>query len=169
MEYFLYISDSKVDMLFPQTSEKDKTKTAAEIGVNIGVFKGNVKTEREMETHNDRISRLAAVSNHLSECEKLGTIDQPNAWIKDTQSAQIVCLPQNDKVVFFIGESSKSTRFALGGSTGNLVSRPSPETIGYGYSFLPNLLHSMRIMEAGLEERKGEEEFAEVMAKKGRV
>jgi hypothetical protein len=90
--------------------------------------------------------RLRAVINYLRQSDAIGTVDEPNSWIEDMQEAKLVYLPENDKVIMFIGESNNGTYFGLGGSAAHLVSHGKPEKIEIGWSFLPDLLDSLRVM-----------------------
>jgi hypothetical protein len=47
MRYYQYISDSKVDMLLPQIPLKAKQKITSEIGFDIKILSGKIKTERD--------------------------------------------------------------------------------------------------------------------------
>ncbi len=60
MEYYLYISESKVNMLFPQIPQATKGKLGAEVGGNVGVLKATVKSEKESQPKENLISRLQA-------------------------------------------------------------------------------------------------------------
>jgi hypothetical protein len=147
MEYYLYISDSKLDMIFPQIPEKAKLKLAAEIGLNIGVLQAKLKADPGTHSEGNRIDRLKIVTQHITRSNPVGTVDEPASWIAGAHSARVVYLPENDQVVFFVGNSTRGARFGLGGSRAHLVSRNKPEKVDIGWSFLPDLLQSLRMMD----------------------
>ena len=146
MEYYLYISDSKVDMLLPQVPEKTRAKLAAEFGVNVGVLEAKFKSERDTGTPDNRVARLQAVINHIRPSLEVGSVEQPGKWIEDVQDARSIYLADNKQIIFFIGKSRAGARFGLGGSAAHLVSRGKGEKVEIGWSFLPDLLFNLQVM-----------------------
>ena len=65
MQYYVYISDSKVDMLLPQIPHDIRKKVATEWKLDLKVF-GSTRKE-EHETEDNRIARLEAVSSFIEE------------------------------------------------------------------------------------------------------
>jgi len=161
MEYYLYISESKVNMLFPQIPEATKGKLGAEVGVNVGVLKATVKAEKESQSKDNLIVHLQAVVDYLKKSEDPGSVDKPKSWIEDTLSARVIYLAENNQVVFFIGTSPEGTRFALGGSAANLLSHQKPEQVQIGWSFLPDLIRSLRAMVSVSEDKRLSQESVE--------
>ena len=153
MDYYLYISDSKVDMLFSQIPQKTKSKITSEFGVNTGLVKAAVKSERDIAPSASSIARLQAVTKHIRQSEKIGTINDPASWIEDTQYARIIFLRSNKNIVFFVGKTSSENRFALGGSAAHIFSGPGPkpEGVTIGWSFLPYLLQGLETIVRGRE------------------
>ena len=84
MKYYLYISDAKVDMLFPQVPHEIKSKVASEYKFDIKLFSASRKTETEGE--DNRIARLESVVDFIQQYGKLGTVDHPDDFIADTLS-----------------------------------------------------------------------------------
>lgn len=84
MEYYLYISNNKVDMLFSQLPQKTQSKITAEFAVNTGLVKAAIKSERENAPSANSTARLQAVAKHIRQSENIGTLDDPNSWIEDT-------------------------------------------------------------------------------------
>lgn len=146
MEYYLYISDSKIDMLLPQVPEKTKAKVAAGFGVNLGVLHAELKSERDTGAANNRIARLQTVLQHMKPSIEIGTVDKPGKWIEDVQDARTIYLAENEQVVFFVGNSAGGTRPGLGGSAAYLISRGERQEVRIGWSFLPDLLQSLQGM-----------------------
>jgi hypothetical protein len=157
MEYYLYISESKVNMLFPQLPQETKGKLGAEFEANAGVLKVKVKSEKESQPKENLIARLQVVVDHLKRSEEPGSVDKPKSWIEDTQSARVIYLAEDNQVVFFVGTSPGGSRFALGGSAANLLSHQKPETVQIGWSFLPDLIQSLRMMVSVSEEESSRE------------
>lgn len=143
MKYYLYISESKVQMLAAQLPEPHRPKQTMEAGLNIGVAKASLKSERqppEKTLH----SKVEEVIAHIRANEDVGTIDNPRNWIAGTVSARFVLLRDDKEVIFFVGETDDGVVFGLGGSRGNLTTDTRPEGVGVGWSFLPFLLRALR-------------------------
>jgi hypothetical protein len=157
MEYYLYVSESKVNMLFPQIPQETKGKLGAEVEASLGVLKAKVKSEKESQPKENLIARLQAVVDYLKRSEQPGSVDKPKSWIEDTQSARVIYLAENNQVVFFVGTSPGGSRFALGGSAANLLSHQKPETVQIGWSFLPDLIQSLQIMVSVSDEKSSQE------------
>ncbi|WP_095202097.1 DUF7019 family protein [Mesorhizobium carmichaelinearum] len=138
MKYYLYISDSKVDMLLPQIPLGFKQKASAEFGFDIKVFSAKVSTE--VNTLEDRVRRLNAVTDYIVQTQDMGTIDEPASWIADTKTVKYGLIGDGTKVTGYIGKSAE-TRFLLAGSSAHLVGSPRDgETIGHGFSYVPRLM-----------------------------
>lgn len=79
MKYFVFVSNTKVDMLLPQIPQEVKSKLAAEVGVNVGILMAKLKSERDRGVKLDHISRLNAVTKYIRNTQDIGTIDEPKA------------------------------------------------------------------------------------------
>ncbi len=81
MKYYIYISDTKVDMLFPQVPHDIKKTVATKFGLDIKLFSASRKTETESEEN--RITRLEAVLEFIREYGNLGSTDDPDDYFED--------------------------------------------------------------------------------------
>jgi hypothetical protein len=115
VEYYLYISDAKVDMLLPQISDAHKKKVETEYGVNFKVFAAKQKVAQD--ENEDRIARLKVVTEFIRDFGNLGTVEKPDVYIEDA-------LP----MLFFVSEGSVyfsgaegNTYLGLGGSRSHLM------------------------------------------------
>src|SRR5579872_1598996 len=95
--YYIYISDSKIEMLLPQVPQSFQEKIAAEIGFNTGLLNGKLKAERT--TLDSRIARLKVIERHLLANEKIGSQEKRTSWIQGEMLARTVTLG-NDGVIF---------------------------------------------------------------------
>lgn len=148
-------------MLLSQMPQKTKSEIAAEIGVNVGILKASLKSERESIPPENQVERLKSVVEYIKRYEKPGTIDQPSSWIEDNLDSRIITLRDNKYFVFFCGKSNNDTLVALGGSAANLVSQSKPQPIFIGWSFLPYLLDSLRIVVSGTSGMELHQEMTE--------
>lgn len=141
MRHFLYVSDSKVDMLLPQIPAAIKKTVSAEIGFDVKLLTGKIATARE--TLEDRIHRLMAVEKYIRKTQAVGTIDDPKSWIAGNGNALVSEIKQDARTVFFFLRSL-DVNVALGGSAGHIIGANPQKTTSLGYSFMPHLLKGLR-------------------------
>ncbi len=119
MKYYIYISDAKVDMLFPQVPHDIKQKIASEFGIDFKVFVAKRKVESESEEN--RISRLEAVVSYIREYGNLGSVDEPDEYVAGTMPMRNIRLEQwNSSAIYFSGHTD-TTMFGFGGSAKHLI------------------------------------------------
>lgn len=75
--YYVYVSDSKIDMLLPQIDPRFGAKRQTELGVNLTVLSAKRTTEGPS---NDRIGRLETVVGYLRDHGDLGSVDEPGQF-----------------------------------------------------------------------------------------
>jgi hypothetical protein len=163
MEYFIYASDAKVDMLLPQIPEKMKGKFALELGVNVGVFSAKMKGEEDLGLKSDRFSRLNAVIKYLKNSEEIGSVDDPKSWIEGTEQLRIVYPTEHKEAVFFVGQSKEKIRITLAGSAAYLTSKGTGVIHDVGWSFLPDLLIQLRMVVGAFENPEIEDRRLELL------
>jgi hypothetical protein len=117
MKYYIYISDAKVDMLFPQVPHDIKKKIATEWKMDLKLLSASRRVETEGE--DNRIARLETVVDFIREYGNLGSIDEPGEYIYDEQSAWVGIYTLSD-VAYFSGKTEK-TIFGLSGTGKHLV------------------------------------------------
>ncbi|HLH02645.1 MAG TPA: hypothetical protein VKX25_07740 [Bryobacteraceae bacterium] len=72
MRYYIYISDAKIDMLWPQVPHAVKKKVANEFKIDLKAFSASRKVETEAE--DSRIARPEAGPNPK---KKRGKVSEP--------------------------------------------------------------------------------------------
>jgi hypothetical protein len=82
MKYYIYISDAKVDMLFPQVPHDIKKKVATEWKMDLKLLSASRRTETESD--DNRVARLETVIDFIREYGNLGSVDAPDEYIQDT-------------------------------------------------------------------------------------
>jgi len=115
MKYYLYVSDSKVDMLFPQVPHEIKKKVSMELGVDLKLL--TVKRQTETQSEESRISRLHAVVEFIREFEDLGTPETPGDYV---EHAGVVAWGRFREVLFLSARVG-TTILGLGGSHKHLI------------------------------------------------
>lgn len=126
MKYYIYISDAKVDMLFPQVPHDIKKKVATEWKMDLKLLSASRRVETEGE--DNRIARLETVVDFIREYGNIGTVDEPDEYIEDTLQMRWGPFMENleeTPVVYFGGETEK-TFVGLGGSMHNVIGNAGP-------------------------------------------
>ena len=123
MRYFIYISDTKVDMLFSQIPQKALEKIAAELTLDLKVLKLSVKEKPSEET---RYSKLSVVEKYLADYSRIGTVDEPKSYFTGALPMRWTILTDWMNFVYFAG-ATRQTLVGLGGS-GKHVIGSAPET-----------------------------------------
>jgi hypothetical protein len=120
LKYYLYVSVSKVDMLFAQIPRAFLSGVEGELTVNLGVVSTTIKQGSDPET---TYAKLGAVIRYLEKHEPIGTVDEP----KDYFRGQMLMKwgpygfdPEKSPLVYFGGTSSE-TIVGLGGSSHHVV------------------------------------------------
>ena len=79
--YYLYVSDTKVDMLFEQMFAAAKRKSHIELAVKAGIANGSIGSSAE-DPEPDRDDKVRAVEAQLLENGLVGTPQNPKEYIK---------------------------------------------------------------------------------------
>jgi hypothetical protein len=80
MKYYLYISDTKVDMLYEQIPHDGNMKTSTEFGFDLKFAKASRKVEEETESN--RYTRLDTVLQVLQDSGEIGSLDDPREYVR---------------------------------------------------------------------------------------
>jgi hypothetical protein len=80
MRYHLYVSDTKIDMMYAQIPHATRQRTSMEFGVDLKLVKGSRKTEKEIEEN--RFTRLDAIVDYLEESGSIGSLDEPKEYVR---------------------------------------------------------------------------------------
>jgi hypothetical protein len=95
MKYYLYVSDTKVDMLFDQLSPRLRDKVATELKIDLK-FLSTTFAEEPMEKN--RYRKLEIVSKYIQKNELVGTIDSPDVYFKGELPMHWGPLPKHPKI-----------------------------------------------------------------------
>jgi hypothetical protein len=140
MKYYLYISDAKVDMLLPQIPHEAKKKVSLEVGVDLKLLKATRKSETESDE--SRISRLETVVTFINKYGRVGSLDNPDDFIYDTQP---MCLGpfRAERIAYFTGKTQRTT-FALAGSASHLIGESPAQRDWEKFSGVGAIFHWLR-------------------------
>jgi hypothetical protein len=126
MKYYVYISDTKVDMLYSQIPKKMLDKIAVELGINLGMFRLNVKGKEDQEK--TRFEKLKLVVNYIENNLDVGTVDEPKAYFKGSLPMRWGRFGSDSGLVYFGGRTAAQTVLGLGGSMAHVIVK---QTGGY--------------------------------------
>lgn len=147
VKYYVYISDTKVDMLYPQIPKPLLKRIASELNINLkllGVELGaGVKGNQSEET---RYSKVKIVSKYIEEHLDVGTVEAPSTYFRGTLPMKLELINRNGGYVgaiFFAGVTNR-TIIGLGGSAHHAISSsltPAPPSNDLGEN--PSSLHTL--------------------------
>jgi hypothetical protein len=139
LRYYVYISDSKVDMLLPQVDPAFTGKRSTELGFNLKVVAG----KRKVESDADRIARLERVVRHLDDFCDVGTIDEPGQYFRGRLAMR--WQQATPGATYFAG-ATEETVVGLGGASHHIIGGATPDKDRISPSLLPGLIPGMRAM-----------------------
>jgi len=119
MKYYLYISDAKVDMLYPQVPHQLKKKIATQFGFDVKILSASRRSETEPEEN--RITRLETVEQFIREFGRLGSLQRPDDYFEGVMSMGTACFPDIEPMFVYFGAQAESTTVGLWGSLRHLV------------------------------------------------
>ena len=80
LRYYVYLSATKVDMMYPQIPPVFLKGAEAELKVNLGVISTRLKAHGPEEAKELPL-RMSAVESYLRNQKQVGTVDDPKMWI----------------------------------------------------------------------------------------
>ena len=87
MKYYVYISDAKVDMLFPRVPHDITERVALEFKMDLKLHAA--RPETEAEGGDNRIARLETVVRFIRERGNIGTVDEPDEYFEGSLSMKM--------------------------------------------------------------------------------
>jgi hypothetical protein len=131
VKYYIYVSDTKVDMLYAQIPQKIKSQIATELKIDLKLLSATFKDKSSQET---RYSKLKLVVDYIEKNFEVGTVDKPKSYFRGKldmgvglfRSAacfggktkySILCLGGSNKHVIF-GHLEKDTTGMISPSSG---------------------------------------------------
>lgn len=133
--YYLYVSDSKVDMLLQQVDPGFARKRTTEVGVNLTF----VSAKRAVEAGAaDRLVRLQRLVHHLDDHYDVGTVDEPGQYFRGRMPMRWGPLPSGQKSLVYFGGSTERTIVGLGGASAHVWGTPAPTPAEQGQVFAPS-------------------------------
>ncbi|MFJ7202893.1 DUF7019 family protein [Streptomyces sp. NPDC098789] len=142
MRYYMYVSESKVDMLFQQIPRKLLPQLATEAKVDLKFL--SLAVQKEASPEPSMYERLNVVEGYLDREYSIGWMTEPTTWFRGELGLQIAGYEDVTGPVFMTGRQAH-TVVALIGSAHHLLGHNTPtEHIPGSYSMLPPLFQLLR-------------------------
>jgi uncharacterized protein DUF7019 len=143
--YFLYVSKTKIDMLYPQVSVETVRSLQAEVLANLGVPRAGIEPGDHPDTTNLYV-RTQVVDRYLVRHDKVGTVGAPERYVKDVVTARYGVIHDRGDIAFFGGKVGKTKLALIGASTSMLG---EPPRVGSHHSPFHYMTRYLRLAEAG--------------------
>jgi len=119
MKYYVYISDTKVDMLYPQIPKPLLKRIASNLSIDLKLLGAEVSVgAKSSQAEETRYSKVRIVSEYIEKHLDVGTVDAPSTYFKGRLSMRQGTF--KDQAVFFSGETAK-TVLGLSGSMKHVI------------------------------------------------
>lgn len=157
MKYYIYISDSKVDMLLAQIPHEQKKKIATEFKVDLKLLSASRRAEAEDESN--RFTRVEAVATFIREYGNVGSVDAPDEYVEGDMLMRwgpylnTSAFSRDDSPLVYFGASTDRTIIGLGGSAKHVIGNTGPSST-HSHSITPMLIGYLK---ANLEPGGGED------------
>lgn len=145
LKNYIYISDTKVDMLYSQIPRRTFETIAGELNFDLKLFSLKVSKSGKEDLQESRYAKTQTVVRYLEKhfAPVIGTVDEPKVYIKGVLPMHWCLIPpayqQSKPRVVYFGGSTEQTILGLGGSPKHMISRTGDATIGEPSSDLPSL------------------------------
>jgi hypothetical protein len=117
VDYYIYVSDAKLDMLAAQVPSRIWRRTARDLKIDLKVLGVSVHDDPRPE---NRYSKLRMVDKHLHDAGEVGTVAAPGRWFAGTASLAWGTVGNADEVVYFTSVVD-GTLLGLTGSTHHVL------------------------------------------------
>ena len=155
MKFYIYISDSKVDMLLSQIPHEQKRKIATEFKFDLKVLSASRKSE--VETEDNRVARLETVIAFIHEYGNIGSVDDPNEYVEDELLMRWGSYEYPESPLIYFAGETEQTVVGLAGSKNHVIGNSMGESYSRSASNAPNILFYLQ-KELGLASKKSEEQ-----------
>jgi hypothetical protein len=143
MKYYIYISSTKVDMLYPQIPSSFFKKWSAELEFKSPFIGAKLKTEGR-DDPTDLSHRVEVLAAFLHSNGQVGTLESTKPYLSGSLRMRFGLIHDYASGIAFFGGDAKGTQLALIGSReaviGNSASKEITDHTGYYYTlkFLNN-------------------------------
>ncbi|KUL62706.1 DUF7019 family protein [Streptomyces sp. NRRL S-1521] len=136
MRYYLYVSGTKLDMLYGQIPPKLLKRLAVEAKVDLKVLSVAVQSPRADVTSYDKLDLVEA---YLEREFDVSWMTEPRPWFRGDLELRVAGYGSPEGPTFMTGRDGDTVIALIGSAHHLLGQRTAPETIQASYSMLPSL------------------------------
>ncbi len=141
MKYYLYQSDSKVNMFFNQENHDLLKGIALELGFDWKIV--SAKVSKEFDSRDNKKNKLQIVEKLIRKKENVVSFDVDGNWISGELKMTAMEFEENSSTIFYLGES-ENTVLLLGGSSFHLLGGDKRERVSGNLSHTHRLVGSLQ-------------------------
>ena len=142
MRYFVYISESKIKMLFSQVAKSDVERLEEFLGFDLKILKGEMKETRGFPAN--QFAQLNEILNKLGKDELIGSLREQKPFIKSSLKMTWASFGfKPDTPITFWSYFSRNVALGLAGSKHNLIGE-QPSGIVHSYSRTDSIIYYLR-------------------------
>jgi len=142
MKYYLYISDAKIDMLYPQIPKPILKRIASSLSIDLKLLGAEIYIGAKSNSSDEtRYTKVGIVSEYIEKHLDVGSIDAPSTYFRGTLPMKWGLPLENETVVgskdmVYFGGFTKRTILGLAGSMGHVIGSNKGSTFEMGVSHL---------------------------------
>ncbi len=136
LRFYVYISETKVGMMYPQVPPSFLKGAEAEVKVNIGVLSSGLKA-RGPEDAKEIPRQVSAIESYLRDQNEVGSVDHPKTWVAGVIPMRWGGIKSYAESIAFFGGSCGSKTVTLLGASDSIIGAPvQSETSHAPFSYL---------------------------------
>src|SRR5260370_15687699 len=138
LQYYLYISDAKIDMLLQQIDPGFARKRVSEVGVSLKFISAKRTVE---DPGSEGVAGMERVVRYVDDFCDVGTVDEPGQYVRGRLPMRWGPLGTS-YVVYFAGGTERTT-VGLGGSSGHVLSAAEKDSGTFAPSTVPGIIQGL--------------------------
>lgn len=131
MKYYVYISDTKIEMFYSQLANFEGQESQISLGVDLKIFKAEMKKSRK--SPNTKYTKLEAILKKLEDSDLVGEFDSNKPYIKGDLEMTWASFGDLNSPITFWGCLSEEIALGLAGSRHHVLGA-QPLDIAYSGS-----------------------------------
>jgi hypothetical protein len=114
MKYYVYISDTKIEMFYSQLANSEGRESQASLGVDLKVLKAEVK--KSHKSPNTKYTKLEAILKELENSDLIGEVDGNKPYVRGDLEMTWASFGEVNSPITFWGYLSDNIALGLAGS-----------------------------------------------------
>jgi hypothetical protein len=146
LEFFIYTSQAKVEMLYAQASARRRVGLETELKANLGVAEAVVKGSSNDQVDAELYEKIHVIEKHLRRVGDVGTVQNPRRFIEGEMHARFGIVTDYAASLVFFGGSIERTKVGLIGAPESVVGPlPGVTTNHSMFYYTLRFLHGMTL------------------------